>query len=149
LINLEKEELKKKELLHDITAVHFDKAHTYTTVVIFGGYAAFFASWGFIGSYFSDYPKIYSILLMLLSVAIFVFWELYKMIMSGHLMMRYANCLTKTGDEFWEKLNEMIEFEKSHNIKNIRAWYIILFFSITLAVLSLLIFIYGVFEIKL
>jgi hypothetical protein len=64
-----------------LTTVSYDKAAAYTTVIIFGGYAGFFAIWQLSKEYLSKGQTLWSSLLILISLLSFVLFEVLKMIL--------------------------------------------------------------------
>ncbi len=63
-----------------VMTAHYSNSKAYTSMVIVAGYAAFFWMWGFVHE---DLPKMTALiaaLLMALSAAVFVMFEVYKMI---------------------------------------------------------------------
>lgn len=56
----------------------YDKAAAYTNVFVIGGYAAFWGLWATTKAYISPGQALLCALLMLISIAAFVFFEVYK-----------------------------------------------------------------------
>ena len=69
------------EAQEKLLTTSFDKAATYTTVIIFGGYAGFFALWQLSKDYLSKEQALWSALLILISLLSFVLFEVAKMIL--------------------------------------------------------------------
>lgn len=63
-----------------LITVSYDKAASYTTVIIFGGYAGFFAIWQLTREYLSKEQALWSALLIMISMLSFVLFEVAKMI---------------------------------------------------------------------
>lgn len=64
-----------------LLTVSYDKAASYTTVIIFGGYAGMFALWQLSKEFLSKEQALWSALLVLVSLLSFVLFEVLKMIL--------------------------------------------------------------------
>jgi hypothetical protein len=62
----------------------YEKAHSYTTIVIGGGYAAYFALFASTSARLSDSHLYASAALMLTSLMIFVLWEVFQIFMMSY-----------------------------------------------------------------
>jgi uncharacterized membrane protein (DUF2068 family) len=62
-----------------IVSASYDKAVAYTNLIILGGYASFFGLWHLTKDYIGFKQALWAALLMLVSVCVFVFFEVYKM----------------------------------------------------------------------
>ena len=62
----------------------YEKAHSYTTIVIGGGYAAYFALFASTSARLSDDNLYISAALMLTSLMIFVLWEVFQIFMMSY-----------------------------------------------------------------
>ena len=69
------------EAQQKLIAVSYDKAATYTTVIIFGGYAGMFALWQLTKDYLSKPQALWAALLILVSLVSFVLFEVGKMVL--------------------------------------------------------------------
>lgn len=69
------------EAQQKLVTTSYDKAATYTTVIIFGGYAGFFALWQLSKDYLSKDQALWSALFILVSLLSFVLFEVVKMIL--------------------------------------------------------------------
>jgi hypothetical protein len=69
------------EAQQKLITVSYDKAASYTTVIIFGGYAGFFAIWQLSKEYLSRGQSLWSALLILISLLAFVLFEVLKMVL--------------------------------------------------------------------
>ena len=63
-----------------VITVAYDKAASYTTVIIFGGYAGFFAIWQLSKEYLSKGQALWAALLIMISLLSFVLFEVIKMV---------------------------------------------------------------------
>ena len=72
---------KLAEAQQKLVTIAYDKAATYTTVIIFGGYAGFFALWQLTKDFLSKPQALWSALLILISLLSFILFEVVKMIL--------------------------------------------------------------------
>ena len=70
--------------------VAYDKAASYTTVVIFGGYAGFFGLWQLVKEHLSTQQVLWSALLVLVSLVAFVLFEVVKLVFVSVSVFRQA-----------------------------------------------------------
>ena len=83
LVNQQQQEQVAKDIIEShikILSASYDKAVTYTNVIVIGGYASFFGLWSVSKPYLSAVQARWAALIMLLSVSTFVFFEVYKMV---------------------------------------------------------------------
>ena len=71
-----------------IFAALYDKAITYTQLIVIAGYASFFGIWSFVKDYVSSKCVLWSALFMSISVIIFVFFEVCKMVYNGWFLLK-------------------------------------------------------------
>ncbi|MBO9689768.1 MAG: hypothetical protein J7598_24470 [Mitsuaria chitosanitabida] len=69
------------EIQQKLITVTFDRAASYTTVIIFGGYAGVFGIWQLSKEYLSKGQTLWTALLILGSLLAFVLFEVIKMIL--------------------------------------------------------------------
>lgn len=76
----------KEQLLEDLRklqADQFERANNYTNIVIGGGYAGAFAIWSLVSDVLSKNQRAWIGMLLLVSILVFVMWEVTKMILIG------------------------------------------------------------------
>ena len=71
----------------------YSSARAYTNVVILAGYAAFFAAWGFLRNDIAHRASLWALFLMMVSAAVFVAFEVGKMIWISTLTRRFSKGL--------------------------------------------------------
>lgn len=81
------------EAQQNLISISYDKAATYTAVIIFGGYAGFFAIWQLSKEYLSKQQTLGSALLILVSMLSFVLFEVYKMIFVTRSILTHAKTI--------------------------------------------------------
>jgi hypothetical protein len=128
------EQQQQERVAKDIIEMHikilsasYDKAVTYTNVIIIGGYASFFGLWSLSKPYLSAVQARWAALIMLLSVSTFVFFEVYKMMVTTREQHNYAQILknpeARTNPNVWlARLQEYEQNCKRQNITFIRIW---------------------------
>ncbi|NIA07839.1 MAG: hypothetical protein GWP14_09460 [Actinobacteria bacterium] len=76
-----------------ILAAIYDKATTYTQLIIIVGYASFFGIWSFVKGYISEKCVLWSAIFMSVSVTIFVLFEVCKMIYTSWFLLKRDSTL--------------------------------------------------------
>ena len=71
-----------------IFAALYDKAITYTQLIVVAGYASFFGIWSFVKEYVSSKCVLWSAVFMSISVIIFVFFEVCKMVYNSWFLLK-------------------------------------------------------------
>ena len=89
----EKRAAEITELQNKLITVTYDKAAAYTTVIVFGGYAGFFAIWQLAKDHLSKGQTLWSALLVLVSLLAFVLFEVIKMVIVTRSLFKRAAVL--------------------------------------------------------
>lgn len=84
-----------KELLIDVQSAAYNHAAAYTTVVIFGGYAALFTIWSYTKDHLTERTTYWVALLLGISVLTFVFFEVFKMLLISREIMKMRKLIVK------------------------------------------------------
>lgn len=90
---LDEQRRATKQMQADILEANcqlFSNAQTYTTVVIFGAYAAFFAIWSFTKDDMTRGQLYWTAILMGVSILVFVLFEVFKMLMTSFELIRLS-----------------------------------------------------------
>lgn len=111
------ERVRKAQL--DIACKTFDRAAAYTNLIMFGGYAGAFAVWNFTRERLLGQAEIWVALLLTISLAAFVFFEVFKMVISSKIMFKQRNLLTKAmpPEEFLSKLQALGQEDDTRTAK--------------------------------
>ena len=122
-----------------MVTVSYDKAASYTTVIIFGGYAGFFAIWQLSKEYLTKPQVLWSALLILVSLLVFVMFEVYKMTYTSRIIINQMHALqlpgVRTNPEVLGKaLQTMAEQQVAPMVWFVRIWIVVLIISIGCAV---------------
>ena len=130
-----------------IISATYDKAVSYTNLIVIGGYAGFFGLWSLTKQYLTATQARWAALLMLVSVCIFVFFEVYKMVATTKALLDRAKILedpeAKTNPTtLLDKLREYEQAYKRHNVSFIRVWWVnvIVAVATALAAIGILLF---------
>jgi hypothetical protein len=100
-----------------LVMVSYDKAATYTAVIIFGGYAGMFALWQLTKEYLSKSQALWAALLVLVSLVAFVLFEVGKMVLVARLTFSKVRVLNshevKSNPQSFLRMLEDIERTQS------------------------------------
>ena len=127
------------EAQEKLLTTSFDKAATYTTVIIFGGYAGFFALWQLSKDYLSKEQALWSALLILISLLSFVLFEVAKMILVTKSVFRKLAPLKDPAIKnnpqlLLQALQEIEQAQTKGMLGFIVAWSVTVFLSLAGAV---------------
>jgi len=105
------------EAQHKLLTMSYDKAAAYTTVIVFGGYAGFFAIWQLSKDYLSKGQALWAALLILISLLAFVLFEVLKMVLVTKSVFARASVLRDPGvrSDPQRLLKALNELEESHH----------------------------------
>ncbi len=131
-----------------IISALYDKATAYTNLIIIGGYAGFFGLWSLTKDYLSKEQVLWTALFMAISLVSFVFFEIYKMIItSKDLISRNATIsdpsLINDPQKILKNLEEFDRNSQKVSASFIKTWSVILFITVGSAVIGLAILFYS------
>jgi hypothetical protein len=142
---------QKKEILDSqikLASALYDKSIAYTNLVIMAGYAGFFGLWSVTKDNLTPKQVLWSALFMIISLSIFVFFEVGKMIFNSCFMLS-RNCALKklpaaqNVDEIRNILNEHDKTTKSRGVKFTYFWVFALIIIIPTALIGVSILMYS------
>ena len=109
-----------RHTLIDIQTKIFDRAAAYTNLIMLGGYAGGFAIWNFTREILGKQAEVWVALLLTISLATFIFFEVFKMIYLSGTVLKQRAIFTKalSPGQFSAELREL---EQSEN-KRITKW---------------------------
>jgi len=119
------------------TSTLYDKAASYTNLVMAAGYAAYFAMWSNTVSLISHYLARTSAILMLISLMVFIFWEVTKMVLIGLNNKYLAKVALAPLDEFDALLQAHQTKEHKLNARLAVAWPFVLIVAVPTAFIAL------------
>jgi hypothetical protein len=106
------------EAQQKLITVSYDRAASYTTVIIFGGYAGFFAICHLSKEYLSKDQTLWSALLIMISLLSFVLFEVLKMILVTRSVFAKVAVLRRPAVQADPQrlLQELKALEESQNV---------------------------------
>ena len=113
-----------------IIAGSYEKANAYTNLIILAGYAGLFALWQLTKDNLSRAQTLTSALLMLISIVIFVLFEIYKAHYSSGVLRRYLRVVQQSENRTSPErlLSAMSTFEAAEQaaaIHFVRFWQVV------------------------
>lgn len=109
------------EAIKEISADQFSQARAYTNVLLAAGYAGLFGLWSILKDSVSSQATVICGLLISLSLAIFLLWELVGMF-ARHQTLAEMNKLFSSGDEFDSLAQNHAVRMRNFNITLLRIW---------------------------
>ncbi|WP_297474790.1 hypothetical protein [uncultured Photobacterium sp.] len=106
-------------VIKEIISHTYSKANSYSNVIIAAGYVGFFTLWSGIKKDIPDWAVLTSGALILLSLMIFIGFELYKMISGAVHMRKITNRIRQPT---MDTLAEIQHIEQQTNLWNARIW---------------------------
>jgi hypothetical protein len=114
------EERKTLEIHRKFIESTVKDADHYFRVIQLGGYAVFFAVWGFTRDWLSPRVEILSALLMTLSASIFVGWEIYKSTLLALSLKSHASLGESSLEKFIQNRFPALKRQGSHIFWQVR-----------------------------
>ena len=127
----------KREWMLKATSTLYDKAASYTNLVMAAGYAAYFAMWSNTVSLISHCLARTSAILMLISLMVFIFWEVAKMVLIGLNNKNLAKVALAPLNEFDALLQAHQIKEHTLNARLALTWPLVLIIAIPTAFIAL------------
>lgn len=123
-----------------VVSAHFAGARSYANLIIMAGYAAFFAVWGSVHDSIGSLLAFLSLLIMILSATVFVFFEVGKMFWVSLVIKRKAKALSAS--EGLRALQLVDESERKEAVVVGRVWFFVLLVTVlpSLGALGILVF---------
>jgi len=142
---LEREKDERVEIMIRVMSALFDKAAAYTNLIVVAGFAGFFAVWGSMKAHLSQVEMFTSALCITISLTVFIFWEVFGMLVRSKNLKELLVVLNTPAAEFQAALAKQQKTEQLRNIWIFRIWTVVLFFTVAPALVAagLLIFSFG------
>ncbi len=121
---------KRLEATTRVLSALYDRAATYTNIVIIGGYAVAFTIWTTMKPGLSKRELIWSGLLFLFSALSFIMWECSVMIYNSENLRKFAKALEAKPADFDAALKNAYALEANRNIRIRRFWFASLLLTI-------------------
>lgn len=141
----EKAKNERVEIMIRVMSAVFDKAAMYTNLIIVAGFAGFFTVWGNMKPHLSNVEILTSTLCISISLTVFIFWEVFGMLVRSKNFKELIEVLNTPEDQFRAALGKQQKNEQLRNIRVFRIWPVILFFTVAPALVAagILIFSFG------
>lgn len=119
-----------------IVTASYEKAVAYTNVIVIAGYAAFFGLWTLTKDYISKDQALWAALLMSVSAATFVFFQVYQMVFTAQsLNSKYLSLderlKGKTAEAILTELKSLDEEAKRAVLRLLPIWRIHLLIAVS------------------
>jgi len=131
-----------------ILSAAYDKAVAYTNLVIVAGYAGLFALWHLTNEHLSKKQALWSALFLLISLTVFVLFEVYKAFYTGTMLRGYVDIVNDPKNQ--SSLAKMIAEIDTYKIKDqkrglrfVRGWLIAFMVTTVTGVASAVILLYA------
>lgn len=125
--------------LRQFFARQYESARHYTNAVVGTGYAAFFATWGFTRAYLSPQAELLSILLVLISLASFVGWEIWRNVRNGRIFREIGKIMTdEPPQKIPGRLQQYGQRVQKRDVESFKWWWVSVMGAIIPAALALL-----------
>jgi hypothetical protein len=131
----QEEERRQLELQRKFIEFSIKDADQYLRAIQLGGYAAFFAIWGFTRVKLPSSVEILSALLMTISAVIFVVWEIFKSLLLSLSLKQHAS-LTTGLERFIKDRLSVLKHQESYTFWQARLRFWVLATSIVPAVIA-------------
>lgn len=112
----------KQQFGLEVMGVMYDKGNSYTNLVMAAGYAAYFAMWENTKSLLPDNLLRLSGALMLISLTVFIGWEVLKMLYGHRMADRLEIVLLATVEEHNEKFEEFNRWKNIAKLRERKVW---------------------------
>lgn len=124
-----------------IITASYDKAAAFNNVIIIAGYAAFFGLWTFTKAYISKDQALWAALFMCISMATFVFFQVYQMTLTAqNLHKKYLSLderlKGKTAQAVLAELKKLDEENKRAILRFLPIWRIHLLIAVSTGLLG-------------
>jgi hypothetical protein len=129
----------------DLISHSIDRGKLYTQGILAGGYAGFFAFWGFMSGKMNDVTFVGSGLLMAISLAIFVSYNVWTNIASNRMILKRLGAMLEAGgdpEKYLQIKSEYDEKIKDWHRSTFGVWNAILILTVLPAALSVAILLY-------
>lgn len=136
---------KVLKFIMELNAKAFDKAQAYTNVIIIAGYASAFSLWSSTKASLPQNANILFALLIGISIACFILYEIYGMIERAKLL-KLNRALILEGlppDAFLRKLEEVKNAENKSIAVGTKVWTIAIALTVPPALLSIFLLFYN------
>jgi hypothetical protein len=138
---------KAKDCIIEIQSKLFDKAVAYSNLIMLGGYAGAFAIWSYTKPQLPERANIIVAFLLGISLAVFIFFEVFKMATNARHFLRVTNDLktATTPKDFLDKWKFIEVDEAKASLIATRVWALNLIICVGTALGATVILFYNFF----
>ncbi|MDI1273750.1 hypothetical protein [Polaromonas sp.] len=138
-MNIDKEKLEaQKELISHA----YGQARAYTNLILVAGYAGFFAIWSFLKPELTKPEIFWSAILVSVSLAAFVFWEVYQGYFQSRQLLGLVKAV-KNPDQFAALIEAHKLAARDQYIVYARVWSVVFFFSVVSGLAGVLVLLFA------
>jgi hypothetical protein len=143
----ERQKAEAIDVLTKIMSAAFDKLSAYTSLIVIGGYAAFFSIWGAVEKFVSPSTRLLSFGFIGFSAFVFVLSETYRLTKYTTEMQGWLRTLQNApAAQFRARHAELTQMQDRRNVARMRSQRIVQAVVIALAVIGAGILFYGMAE---
>lgn len=138
---------KVKTTLIEIQSKIYDRASAYTNLVMAGGYAGSFATWAATRAQLTTNTNIAVALALTISLAAFIFFEVYKMTFTAVRFLKNRKLLVTpaTPEQFNENLKKLSREEQKLSLFFMPIWVTVMFVAVGSALVAFCLLFYNYF----
>ena len=103
----------------------FDKASTYTKVIVGLGYGAFFTAWSGTKSHLVPRPLLWSALLVTTSLVFFLAFEICQTLIISYLGIRFTQAVSESEQDLLRELETFRSLSRSLTQPLLKAWIVV------------------------
>jgi len=103
----------------------YDKASTYTKVMIGLGYGGFFAAWSGTKQYLLPRPRVASALFVTVSLVLYIIFEILQVMIVSHLSIQLANAVSLPDADILQALRKYRTRSQALTRPLLSAWKIV------------------------
>jgi hypothetical protein len=133
------------EVLIKVLSAAFDKMSAYTSLIVIGGYAAFFSIWSAVEKFVSPEVRLWTFDLMGISILIFVLSETYRITKYSAEMLNWLRVLKETPPaQFQAQQQQLTNKQDQKNVERAKTQRITQLVVTGFAIAAALILFYGI-----
>ncbi|MEO3434785.1 hypothetical protein [Inquilinus sp. CAU 1745] len=143
---------EQRDIIIELQSAAFDRAAAYTNLITLGGYAGAFTLWSYTRDQLAPTATILVALLLGISLATFVFFEVYKMVLTSKGMTKQVRLLTAghPPSEFLRRLQKLRKEDREAKLtKLMRIWNVVMYVCVGTGLSAVAVLFYNFFAILL
>lgn len=137
---------KLKRYLIELITTAFDKGSTYTTAILSIGYVGLFTAWSQTSASIPAALSRVVVITALLSLSIFILFEVFKMVYANVLTMRTLAVVKAQGENFDPELQQYLNGTSKHQAIFYSVWIGTILLALTFGIISSGVLIYAHIE---